>query len=120
KAPADSNACRAACRRWSGSDMRLHPDWPTDRQAAEIGQIVLLEVACDPVADLAGGLWPQVIHSPKLDRPGAGQQKFQGVGGCHDPADADNRDAECSRQLPHRMQREWLDRRPTESTASPG
>src|SRR6266571_384626 len=95
KAPADSNAFRAAWGPRTWSDMRLYPGRP-DRQCAEVAKIVLLKVGGDPVTDLADGLWPHVIHGPKLDRRRAGQQELQGISRGHDSTDADNRNAQCS------------------------
>src|SRR5438105_6020173 len=98
--------------------MRLYPGRP-DGQCAEVVKMVLVEVACDPVPDLAGGLRPHVIHGSQLDRRRAGQPELQGVGRRQTPTAPNNRNTKYSKQLPPHIQHEWLDRRPTDSTASP-
>src|SRR5437879_6208408 len=97
--------------------MRHRPD-TTNGQGAQIVEPMPMHVLRNPIENLARRFGSEVIHRAQLHGDRTGQEELQRVGWGRDPADADDRDAQFSRQLPDRLQGHRLDGRATHAPAA--
>src|SRR2546429_4917113 len=87
------------------------PSRPNTRsgRGAKIVEPMPMHVRRNPIETLARRFGWEVITRAQRHGARPGQEELQRVGGGRDPADADDRDAQFSRQLPDRLQGHRLD-----------